>query len=162
MKYRPIIGTIGYILSKDKKKVLLVHRTGHTQNDHLGKYTGLGGKMHSNENVLTCIKREIKEESNLDCTNIILRGTINWTGFGKKEEDWLGFVFLITDFEGTPNQHSPEGPLEWLDLEKILDVPIWEGDRYFLPLVFDNDPRIFHGFMPYKNGSPVEWKCERL
>lgn len=23
---------------------------------------------------------------------------------------------------------------------------MWDGDRYFLPLVFDGDPRLFHGF----------------
>ena len=34
---------------------------------------------------------------------------------------------------------------------------MWDGDRYFLPLVFDGDPRLFHGFMPYAGGRPVGW-----
>ncbi len=39
---------------------------------------------------------------------------------------------------------------------------MWEGDRFFLPLVFDDDPRIFHGLMPYENGRPLSWHYERL
>jgi 8-oxo-dGTP diphosphatase len=39
---------------------------------------------------------------------------------------------------------------------------MWEGDRYFLPLVFDNDPRPFHGYLPYDREHPVSWSCTRI
>jgi 8-oxo-dGTP diphosphatase len=39
---------------------------------------------------------------------------------------------------------------------------MWEGDRYFLPLVFDDDPRMFHGYMPYKDGKPLSWEFVRV
>jgi 8-oxo-dGTP diphosphatase len=29
-------------------------------------------------------------------------------------------------------------------------------------LMFDDDPRAFHGVMPYKDGKPVGWRFERL
>jgi 8-oxo-dGTP diphosphatase len=38
---------------------------------------------------------------------------------------------------------------------------MWEGDRYFLPLVFDKDPLPFHGHMPYEKGCPVSWRYFR-
>jgi 8-oxo-dGTP diphosphatase len=38
---------------------------------------------------------------------------------------------------------------------------MWEGDRYFLDMVFDDDPRIFYGCMPYHNGQPVHWSYSR-
>ena len=44
----------------------------------------------------------------------------------------------------------------------ILDLPMWEGDKYFLPLVFDDDPRVFNGYMPYDNGRPLNWHYTRL
>ena len=47
-------------------------------------------------------------------------------------------------------------------LAALERLPMWEGDRYFLPLVFDHDPRLFHGFMPYANGLPVGWSYSRL
>jgi 8-oxo-dGTP diphosphatase len=39
---------------------------------------------------------------------------------------------------------------------------MWEGDRHFLPLVFDDDPRTFHGTMPYDGDRPKDWIYERL
>jgi len=57
--YRPILATLGFILSEDQKSVLLVHRNKRTDDQHIGKYNGLGGKMEVGEDILTCLKREI-------------------------------------------------------------------------------------------------------
>lgn len=162
MPYTPIIGTIGYILSPDKQKVLLVHRNARPEDHNLGKYMGLGGKMEKEEDVLTCMKREIFEEAGIVCTEMALRGTVNWTNFGRNGEDWLGFVFKIDAFEGNPHQHNVEGDLEWIEIKKIHTLPMWEGDNHFLPLVFDSDPRPFYGHMPYKNQRPVGWSYVRV
>ena len=162
MPYTPIIGTLGYILSPDGTQVLLVHRNARKDDEHLGKYNGLGGKLEADEDVMAGMVREIREEAGIECTALKLRGTISWPGFGKNGEDWLGFVFLITAFEGEPHSENPEGTLEWVKLENMYDLPMWEGDRHFLPLVFDGDPRQFHGVMPYKNGEFVSWNYARL
>jgi len=162
MPYQPIVGTLGFILSPDHKQVLMVHRTSNQNDDHLGKYNGLGGKMEKDEDVATCMIREIKEESGLDVLELKLRGTINWTGFGKHGEDWLGFIFLITKFKGTPWDHSPEGPLKWIPINDLHTLPMWEGDRYFLPLLFDEDERLFHGYMPYENHKALSWSYSRV
>ncbi|ADW18938.1 NUDIX hydrolase [Desulfobulbus propionicus DSM 2032] len=160
--YMPIIGTLGYILSPDGLRTLLVHRNARASDQHLGKYNGLGGKMLPNEDVVTCMKREIYEEAGLVCTQLQLRGTINWTGFGPEGENWLGFVFLITSFTGTLKSRNEEGELNWHLVAELAHLPMWEGDRYFLPLVFDHDPRVFHGYMPYANGRPLSWKFSRI
>lgn len=162
MPYQPIIGTLAYILSKDRTKTLLVHRNKRKTDHHVGKYNGLGGKMEKGEDVFSCIHREIYEESGLICTKTLLRGTINWTGFGPNGEDWLGFIFRIDEFTGIPFKANHEGQLSWVRLDKLDTLPMWEGDRYFLPLVLDDDPRIFHGFMPYKDGAPVDWQYTRI
>ncbi len=159
--YRPIIGTLGYILSQDRRQVLLIHRTGRSDDHHLGKYNGLGGKMKADEDVYGCMEREIREESGLVVDEMILRGTISWPGFGPQGEDWLGFVFLVTRFHGTCLAGNEEGELAWHALESLDQLPMWEGDRYFLPLVFDGEPGIFHGHMPYRNGRPVSWHYRR-
>ena len=97
----------------------------------------------------------------MECTQMALRGTINWKGFGPEGEDWLGFIFLVTGYSGTAKQRNEEGDLIWYPLANLEHLPMWEGDSYFLPLVFDADPRIFHGVMPYKNGRPVAWEYNR-
>jgi 8-oxo-dGTP diphosphatase len=160
--YTPIIGTLGYVLSSDGMRTLLVHRNARNADDHFGKYNGLGGKMRPEEDVVTCMKRELHEESGLICTALQLRGTINWTGFGPKGEDWLGFVFLITEYHGTVRSCNEEGDLDWHLLAELYQLPMWEGDRYFLPLVFDGDPRVFHGCMPYADGLPIGWSFSRI
>jgi 8-oxo-dGTP diphosphatase len=162
MPYTPIVATLGYVLSPDGREVLLVHRNARPGDQHLGKYNGLGGKLEPDEDVVAGMRREMHEEAGIDCTAMTLRGTISWPGFGKHGEDWLGFVFLITGFTGTPPASNAEGTLEWVPLERIDDLPMWEGDRNFLPLVFDGDPRAFHGVMPYRDGRMVSWSYSRI
>ena len=160
--YTPIVATLGYVLSPDRDEVLLVHRNARPGDQHLGKYNGLGGKLERDEDVLSGMRREIREEAGIECVSLQLRGTINRPGFGKQGEDWLGFLFLITAYSGTPYETNAEGTLEWVPVERILDLPLWDGDRRFLPLVFDDDPRGFHGVMPYRDGKMVSWACSRL
>jgi len=162
MPYCPIIGTLGYVLSPDRSQVLMIHRNARPEDEHLGKYNGLGGKLEANEDVVAGMRREILEEAGIECDEMCLRGTISWPGFGKNGEDWLGFVFLVTRYSGQPYTRNPEGTLEWKPLAGLMDLPMWEGDRHFLPLVFDADPRAFHGVMPYRNGRPVSWSHCRL
>lgn len=159
--YMPIIGTLGYILSPSGEETLLVHRNARAEDQHIGKYNGLGGKMKADEDVFTCMQREIFEESGLRCLNMHLRGTINWTGFGPEGENWLGFIFLISSYSGTPYASNAEGQLLWHPVARLLELPMWEGDRFFLPLVFDQDPRPFHGYMPYQNGRLLSWSYQR-
>jgi 8-oxo-dGTP diphosphatase len=157
MPYTPILATLGYVLSPDRTRTLLVHRIKRRDDAHFGKYNGLGGKLETGEDVVSCIRREVREEAGIECAELMLRGTVNWPGFGPGGEDWFGFVFRIDRFDGTPLPENEDGPLEWVPLEHLLDLPMWEGDRHFLPLVFSPDPRQFHGVMPYEGGQPLRW-----
>jgi 8-oxo-dGTP diphosphatase len=162
MPYTPVLATLGYVLSAEGRHVLLVHRTRRPDDAHFGKYNGLGGKLEADEDVVAGLRREVREESGLECDELALRGTVSWPGFGKHGEDWFGFVFLVTRFSGTPRAESPEGPLEWVELTRLPGLPLWEGDRHFLPLVFAAGGRQFHGVMPYRNGRPVRWDYSLL
>jgi len=106
---------------------------------------------------------------------LALRGTITWSNFGPKGEDWMGFIFIATAWTGVPPTSNDEGALEWIERRRLLqacdpnvatrtaaDLPMWDGDRFFVPLVFDNDPRPFHGTMPYDGDRPKDWTYERL
>lgn len=157
MPYTPILATLAYILSPDGKRVLLVHRNRRPNDAHFGKYNGLGGKLDPGEDVVACIRREILEESGLECDKLLLRGTISWPGFGQQGEDWFGFIFRVESFRGEPYAANAEGDLEWVEIDRVLELPLWEGDRHFLPLVFARDERQFHGVMPYHDGHPVSW-----
>ncbi|MBX3700989.1 MAG: 8-oxo-dGTP diphosphatase [Dokdonella sp.] len=161
MPYTPILATLGYVLSPDGSRVLMIHRNARADDQHLGKYNGLGGKLEPGEDAHAGMCREIREEAGIECEQLHLRGTLNWPGFGKRGEDWFGFIFTITRYRGTPLRHNPEGALEWVDRARLHELPMWEGDRHFLPLVFNADPRPFHGVMPYRDGRMQSWTYSR-
>lgn len=161
---RPIVATLGYVLHPDGERVLLIHRNARPDDAHLGKYNGLGGKVHTDESPAEGMRREIREETGLTVSAMRFRGTISWPGFGKHGETWLGYLYLVTAFTGTPPARNVEGELSWEPVARLLggDLPLWPGDRFFLPLVFDADPRPFEGYMPYAEGQPVTWRYERF
>ncbi|MBM9605239.1 NUDIX hydrolase [Desulfopila inferna] len=160
--YTPILATLGFILSPDEKMTLLVHRNKRRDDYHFGKFNGLGGKLEPGEDIVSCLKREIREEAGIEANNVILRGTVNWSGFGGEGEDWFGFIFLVKNYDGSPYTSNNEGELMWQEVSRLSSLPMWEGDRFFLPLVFDGDPRVFHGSMPYADGKPRSWQYSRI
>jgi 8-oxo-dGTP diphosphatase len=172
--YTPIVGTLAYVWDRDADNVLLVHRVGRDHDEQFGKYNGLGGKLEADEDVAAGMRRELREEAAIEVTTMRLRGTISWPGFGSNGEDWLGFVFVVEGWTGEVRERNDEGPLSWVPRAQLLQacdddrsvreaaaLPMWEGDRWFLPLVFDEDQRAFHGVMPYSQGSPTAWRYER-
>ena len=162
MPYTPIVATLGYVLSPDGGNVLMVHRNARADDQHLGKYNGLGGKLEPLEDIAAGMRREIQEEAGIECLSMQLRGTLNWPGFGKQGEDWLGFIFLIDRYRGEVPSRNAEGDLVWVARERLMELPMWEGYRHFLPLVFDIDPRPFHGVMPYREGRMQSWSYSRF
>jgi 8-oxo-dGTP diphosphatase len=164
MPYTPILATLGYVLSEDLEAVLLIHRNARPGDHALGKFNGLGGKIERNEDAAAGMIRELREEAGIEAAAMTLRGTLSWPGFGKSGEDWLAFVFVVTEFTGDVLGSNPEGSLHWKPLAELLDgsLPLWPGDKHFLPLVFDGNPSPFHGVMPYENGEPTGWSFTRL
>src|SRR5262249_6692777 len=133
MPVTPILATLGYVLSPDATRVLLIHPKTRPDDPHFGKYNRLGGKLHAHEDVGARTRPEVRAGAAIEGARLRLLGTISWPGFGKQGEDWFGFIFRIDRWHGTPLTHNAEGSLEWVDAERILDLPLWEGDRHFLP-----------------------------
>lgn len=150
------MGTLAFI--RDGDKVLMVHRTFKETDENLGKWNGIGGKVEYGENIDEGMRREIKEETGLDVIDMKMRGTIVWRDFGPKKEDWLVFVFVVDEFSGFPFSENDEGRLSWVNIADIGNLPMWKGDALFLPLLFDGDERLFHGYMRYDGEEPVEWR----
>lgn len=175
MPFTPIVGTLAYLWDQETDRVLMVRRDARPDDDHFGKVNGLGGKLELDEDVVGGVRRELREEAGVALDSLQLRGTITWSSFGPKNEDWMGFIFLVTSWTGEPPRTNEEGALEWIERTRLMaacdddpsirdgaNLPMWAGDRHFLPLVFDEDPRTFHGTMPYDGDRPKDWTYERL
>ena len=159
-----ILATLGYLLSPDRRKLLMIHRNARPDDVHFGYHNGLGGKLEPGEDVVTGMRREIREEAGVDATDLELAGTVSWPGFGREGQHWFGFLFRVTAWTGEPYERNDEGSLVWVDVADVLAgrVPMWESDSHFLPLVFAEQPRQFHGVMPFANGAATSWNVTEL
>lgn len=173
MTFTPIVGTLAYVHDHDRDQVLLIRRNARPDDDHFGKVNGLGGKVEADEDIVSGLQRELDEEAGIHATELSLRATITFTDFGPKREQWLVFVFLVTSWTGEVGRQNDEGTLEWVprtqliaacndDPAAVAALPMWPGDRHFVPLVFDDDPRAIHGSMPYDADRPIGWSHVRL
>ena len=162
MALTPIMTTLAFVLHPDGERVLMVHRTARPGDEQLGKYNGLGGKLEPDEDVVACIRRELREEAGIEATALRLRGTVSWPGFGRHGEDNFGFVFVVDAFSGEVPAANAEGTLSWERIDQLDRLPMWEGDRHFLPLVFDESVQQFHGCLPYRAGKLVGWSVTTL
>ncbi|GIE99064.1 NUDIX hydrolase [Paractinoplanes rishiriensis] len=157
----PVLQTAVFVLSPARDEVLLIHRNKCTDDLHYGKFLSLGGHVEPDEDVLTCARREVFEESGLVVADLALRGTVMWTGFGPKKRDYLCFMFRADSFTGIPHGGNEEGTLEWVPLNDLTTRPMWDSDHLWLPMIFDNTPAPFHGVMPYHNDKMLSWSFQR-
>lgn len=113
---------------------------------HEGKYNGVWGKLEAWETPQECVIREIEEETGLIAKNPDFKGMITFPQLWKKQEDWVVYIFVVTEFSGELSECS-EGNLKWIDNEKLLDLHLWEGDRIFIPWL--SEDRFFSGKFEY-------------
>lgn len=154
MAYTPEITTLGFVLSPEGRRVLMVHRIARADDEQLGKWNGLGGKVEQGEDIWTGMTRELREEAGIEVTSMRLRGTVNWPGFHADGSSVLGFIFVVDQWSGRVRDRNPEGPLVWQPIDQLHLLPMWAGDRFFLPHVFDAAVEQFHLVIPYAGGEP--------
>jgi 8-oxo-dGTP diphosphatase len=130
-------------------KTLMLHRIKKENDMHAGKWNGLGGKLLPGETPEACAIREVCEESGLTMINPVLRGLLTFPGFAN-DDDWYCFLFVGREFTGELID-SDEGVLAWIDDTALLDLPLWPGDRIFIPWL-DVDA-FFSGRFRYVDGQ---------
>ena len=163
MEYNTSILSLGYILSSDKRKVMMMFHNANANDLSYGKYNGYSDFVRPNESSIECFQRAVNEMTGLTVRKTRFRGAIHWPNFRQQQKSFFAQIFLCEDYEGMPKEFSTLGQNRWVTITEVLrgDLPIWEGDKYFLPLVFDRDPTPFHGYMPYEKGMPRDWFVQR-
>ena len=111
---------------------LMLNRNKKANDENAGKWIGVGGHMEENESPEECALREIKEETGLTVKDLRLRGILTFI-----LPDWGNELTFLYTARAETEEVAPcaEGTLAWIPLEKISDLPLWEGDRVFLPLL---------------------------
>ena len=144
------LATLCYV--RQEGKTLMIHRVKKPGDMHRGKWNGLGGKLEPGETPEECAHREIREESGLEVEQLTLKGFLTFPQFSAGE-DWYAFVFTANGVLGTLIE-SPEGILAWINDERLLELELWEGDRYFIPWL--DQPGFFSAKFTYQNGALVD------
>ena len=146
MENRAALSTLCY-MEKDGK-YLMLHRTVKKNDVNKDKWIGVGGHFEADESPEECLLREVREETGYHLTSWRFRGIVTFvSGDGVTEYMHL---FTADGFEGDPIP-CDEGQLEWVDIEQVWKLNIWEGDKIFFRLIDEDIP--FFSLKLVYNGS---------
>lgn len=115
----------------------MLHRVKKENDLNHDKWVGIGGKFQEGESPEDCAIRETLEETGLLLIDPKYRGIVTFVS-DQYETEWM-HLFHATEFSGNIID-CDEGNLEWISKEKLLSLPIWEGDKIFLHLLDQNVP----------------------
>lgn len=116
---------------------LMLHRVKKERDVNKDKWIGVGGHFEPEETPEECLLREVKEETGLTLTSWKFCGIVTFIAAQWDTVEYMclykadGFTGELTD--------CTEGDLEWVDKDKIYDLPVWEGDKIFFRLMEERE-----------------------
>lgn len=129
---------------------LMLHRVKKQKDVNKDKWIGVGGSFEEGEDALACVVREAWEETGLRLTAPEYRGIVDFFCPPWPAERMHLYTCPEGGYEGDADHlpDCPEGTLEWVPIEQVDQLPIWEGDRIFFRLLAENAP-FFHLELTY-------------
>ncbi|MFZ3579307.1 8-oxo-dGTP diphosphatase [Virgibacillus sp. DJP39] len=114
-----------------------------------GWYAIPGGKMEQGESIKESVVREFWEETSLQLLNPEVTGVFTFTVHDQIDEfvhEWMMFTFVCHDFKGVLTEHCNEGILEWVETDKISELPMAEGDKKIFKHVLSKSGMLYGSF----------------
>ena len=131
-----MINTTLCYIEKDGK-YLMLHRVKKVNDLNQDKWIGIGGKFEDKESPEECVIRETLEETGLTLKSLQYRGILTFVS-DKWPTEYI-HLFYSNDFSGNLID-CDEGNLEWVEIEKVYKLPLWQGDKIFLRLIEEKVP----------------------
>lgn len=113
-------------------RYLMLHRIKKENDLNRDKWVGIEGKLEEGESPEDCNMREVLEETGLTLTSYRYCGIVTFVS-DKWETEYM-HIFHSDGFTGSIKE-CDEGTLEWVKIEDIYSLSIWEGDKIFLRLI---------------------------
>ena len=126
-------------LENPQGEYLMLHRVKKKVDINKGKWIGVGGGFEEGESPDECLRREVREETGLTLTEFRFRGVVTFLCNDSTSDQFM-YLFTATGWTGELDMDCNEGDLAWVAKEKVVDLPIWEGDKIFLKLLAENHP----------------------
>ncbi|MDQ0209198.1 NUDIX hydrolase [Alkalicoccobacillus murimartini] len=112
-----------HLLFQRENEILLLQRQNTGFED--GNWSVVAGKIDPNEDMLTAVQREAKEEVGvvIDRQDIEVAGVLHRLS---GELNWVDFFVRITEWKGTPYNAEPDksSALAWFPIEEMPDNTI--------------------------------------
>ena len=120
----------------------MLHRVKKKNDVNKDKWIGIGGHFEEGESPEDCLLREVREETGLTLERYQFRGIVTFKFTEPKDNAQMTeYMCLYTaDKYSGELAACDEGDLEWVDKDKVCDLPIWEGDKIFLRLLMEGQP----------------------
>ena len=143
---------------------LMLHRVKKENDINKDKWIGIGGKCDPRESPEDCVLREVREETGLTLLDWRYRGIVTFVSDKWDETEYM-HLFTSDSFTGELTA-CDEGTLEWVPIDKLHTLPMWEGDFIFLDMLRTEEP-FFSLKLVYageklveaqKNGRNYQWQ----
>lgn len=148
----PELTTLCYIEHDDS--YLMMHRTKKEKDINKDKWIGIGGHFEYGESPDECLLREVDEETGLTLTSYTARGIITFI-YGENVVEYM-HLYTADGFTGEIHE-CDEGELVWVPKEKVMELPIWEGDKIFLRLLNERKEFFSLKLVYDVEGTLLEW-----
>lgn len=136
---------VGFILSKDRTKVLLIRKSRPAW--QVDKYNGIGGLVNDNENSIVAMIRECREETGLDITSWNSRGQI--MGDTHNVTVFLA-ITSIEDMMLAQSFPTTDEPLRVFSLTELDTIQTIPQLTWLIPMVLDSEVINFNIRQPDK------------
>ncbi len=148
----PELTTLCYIEHDDS--YLMMHRTKKEKDINKDKWIGIGGHFEYGESPDECLLREVDEETGLTLTSYTARGVITFI-YGENVVEYM-HLYTADGFTGEIHE-CDEGELVWVPKEKVMELPIWEGDKIFFRLLNERKEFFSLKLVYDVEGTLLEW-----
>lgn len=125
--------TLCFLVDKANDSILLAMKK---RGFGVGLWNGVGGKVQDNESIENAMKRETKEEIEVDVIDYEKVGEIQFNFEDKSISGQNVHVYLARAWEGFPMETEEMKP-QWFSINEIPYAQMWEDDKYWMPIILN-------------------------
>jgi 8-oxo-dGTP diphosphatase len=136
-----VLVTLSFLCAANR---VLFIRVSSKKDRFAGLWNGIGGHVQSGEDIRLSARREIKEETGHEPTQLRLRGVIHEPGLmGKPHLLFLFTARVEPETAETTPKSTEEGDLAWFELDRIPWQELVPDLRQLLPRLLNGEELLF-------------------